>query len=156
MPPVTRHLAGIRTRGLDMQPVYGARDLWYKIGPLAGEDQCLDEQDKPISLHQVIDHSFRVGLRRTRTSRRLFHTLGDMEDVATRGLDEQRLLGTEVVGDLAWEGIGCASDSSNGGAIETVRLEKRACHVEEAGTHFLAGGTRCTYAVARRGRMGLT
>jgi len=156
MPPVTRHLAGIRTRGLDMQPVYGARDLWYKIGPLAGEDQCLDEQDKPISLHQVIDHSFRVGLRGTRPSPCLFDMLSYVEDVATCGFDEQCLLGAEVVGDLAWEGIGGASDSSNGGAIEAVRLEKRACHVEQAGTHFLAGGSRCTDAVARRGRLDLT
>src|SRR5262245_63740919 len=156
MPPVTRHLAGISTRGLDMQSVYGARDFGYEVGPLAREDQCLDEQDQPVGPHQAINHRFRVGLRRTRTSRRLFHTLGDMEDVATRGLDEQRLLGAEVVGDLTWEGIGCASDSSNRSAIETVRLEKRACHVEEAGTHFLAGGARCSYTVARRVGMGLT
>src|SRR5262249_10309489 len=111
---------------------------------------------KPVGPHQAIDHRFRVGLRRTRASRRLFHTLGDVEDVATRGLDEQRLLGAEVVGDLAREGISCAGDSSHGGAIETMRLKKRACHVEETGTHFLAGATRCTYAVARHGGMGLT
>src|SRR5262249_57991037 len=88
VPPVTPHLAGIRTRGLDMQSIYGARDFGYQIGPLAREDQCLDEQGKPVGPHQAIDHRFRVGLRRTRASRRLFHTLGDMEDAATRGLDE--------------------------------------------------------------------
>jgi hypothetical protein len=88
VPPVTRHLAGISTRGLDMQSVYGARDFRYKVRPLTREDQRLDEQDKPVGPHQAIDHRFRVGLRRTRASRRLFHTLGDVEDAATRGLDE--------------------------------------------------------------------
>src|SRR5262245_61615819 len=64
VPPVTPHLAGISTRGLDMQSVYGARDFGYKVGPLAREDQCLDEQDQPFGPHQTIDHRFRVGLRR--------------------------------------------------------------------------------------------
>src|SRR5262245_1702679 len=86
--------------------------------------------------------------------RRLFSTLGDMEYVATCGLDEQRLLGAEVVSNLARKGIGRTSDRSDGGAIEAVRLEERARRVEEAGTHALAGRARCARTVAGCGRNG--
>src|SRR5262245_48986625 len=86
--------------------------------------------------------------------RRLFGTVGDVEYVATRRLDEQRLLGAEVVSNLARKGIGRASDRGDGGAIEAVRLEERARRVEEAGTHALAGGARCARTVAGLGRNG--
>src|SRR5262245_34570265 len=86
--------------------------------------------------------------------RRLFSTLGDMEYVATRRLDEQRLLGAEVVSNLARKGIGRASDRGDGGAIEAVRLEERARRVEEAGTHALARGARCARPAAGLGRNG--
>ena len=102
-PPVTRHLAAIGARGLNMQPFDGARDLGDQVGPLACEGQCPDEQHEPVGSHHAIDHRARVGLGRARAGRRLLGTLGDVEDVATRGLDEQRLLGAEVVGDLGSE-----------------------------------------------------
>src|SRR5262245_8556491 len=86
--------------------------------------------------------------------RRLFGTLGDVQYVATCGLDEQRLLGAEIVSNLARKGIGRASDRGDGGAIEAVRLEKRARRVEEAGTDALAGSARRPRTVAGRGRTG--
>src|SRR5262245_23415766 len=89
-----------------------------------------------------------------RAGRRLFGTVGDVEYVATRRLDEQRLLGAEVVSNLARKGIGRASDRGDGGAIEAVRLEKRARRVEEAGTHAMAGSARRARTVAGRGRTG--
>src|SRR5262245_57759378 len=80
--------------------------------------------------------------------RRLFGTLGDVQYIATCGLDEQRLLSAEVVSNLARKGIGRASDRGVGCAIEAVRLEERAGRVEEAGAHALAGGARCARTVA--------
>src|SRR5262249_39035453 len=99
------------------------------------------------SPHNAADHRFRVGFRRSPAPSRLFGTLSNMEHVATRGLDEQRFLGAEVVGDLARKGIGCAGNRCDGSAIETVRLEKCACRIEKPGPHLLAGGAGCTHAV---------
>src|SRR5262245_37443512 len=154
VPAVTRHLARMSARTLDMQSVYSPRDLGHQVGPLARKNQCLDEQDDPVGPHHAVDYSIPVGLWCTRASPCLFGTLGNVEHVATRRLDEQRLFAAEVVGDLARKGIGRAGDSSDGGAVEAVRLEERACCVEEAGTHLLASSARRTHAVSKRGGMG--
>jgi len=154
VPPVTRHLAAIGARGLDMQPFDGARDLGDQVGPLACESQCFDEQHEPVGSHHAIDHRARVGLGRARAGRRFFGTLGDVEDVATRGLDEQRLLGAEVVGDLARKGIGRAGDRGDGGAVEAMRLEQLARRVEQARAHALAGVARRAHTVAGCGGPG--
>ena len=154
VPPVTRHLAAIGARGLDMQPLDGARDLGDQVGPLACESQRFDEQHQPVGSHHAIDHRARVGLGRARPGRRFFGTLGDVEDVATRGLDEQRLLGAEVVGDLARKGIGRAGDRGDGGAVEAMRLEQLARRVEQARAHALAGAARRARTVAGRAIAG--
>jgi hypothetical protein len=151
VPSVTRHLARISARTLDVQPLYRARDLGDQVGPLPCQDQRFDEQDELVGSHHAINQGGRVGLRRTRAGGGLFGARGDVEYVATRGLDEQRLLGAEVISDLAREGIGRAGDRADGGAVESVCLEQRACRVEEARTHVLTGSASCARTVAGRG-----
>ena len=136
------------------------RAIWgTRSGRWRARSQRFDEQHEPVGSHHAIDHRARVGLGRARAGRRFFGTLGDVEDVATRGLDEQRLLGAEVVGDLARKGIGRAGDRGDGGAVEAMRLEQLARRVEQARAHALAGAARRARTVAgapggaRPGRM---
>ena len=149
-PSVTRHLARVSARALDMQSLDGARNLGRQVGPLACENQRFDEQDKAVGSQHAIDKRARVGLRGAGAGRRFLGALGDMEHVAASGLDEERLLGTKVVSDLAREGIGRASDRGDGGAAKAVRLEEFAGRVEEARAHALAGRACCTRAVSGR------
>ena len=119
-----------------------------QVGPLTREDQRLDEQGEAIGSNDAIDECARVGLGHAHSGRRLLSMTGDMEHVAAGSLDKHRLLGAEVVSDLAWKGVGRTGNRGDGSAVEAACLKECACRIEKARAHALAGGTRGTRAVA--------
>ena len=63
----------------------------------------------------------------------------DVQHVAAGGFDEQRFLGAEVIGDLAWKRVRGRRDVRDRGAGQAALLEKPAGHVEQARPHLAPG-----------------
>src|SRR5262249_37131743 len=89
VPPMTRYLASMSACGLDMETVDRARNFGHQVGPLAGANQCLQEQHESVSPHDAADRRFPIALRCVCAPPSLFGTPSNMEHVATRGLNEQ-------------------------------------------------------------------
>src|ERR1700694_2163207 len=56
----------------------------------------------------------------------------DMEHVAASGLDEQRLFGPKIIGDLARKGVGACGDIGDPDRRESALLEQKARRLREA------------------------
>ena len=77
----------------------------------------------------------------------LFGGQRDIQHVATGGLDEQRLLGTKVIGDLARKGVGGCGDISDRNRRQPSRLEQAARRIEQTRAHLPARNARGSHAV---------
>src|SRR3954470_15518890 len=71
----------------------------------------------------------------------------DIQHVAARGLDEQRFLGAEIIGDLAREGVGGSGNVGDRNAGQPFFPEQAACGIKQARPHRSARRARGAHAV---------
>ena len=104
-----------------------------------GERQGLDEQRQAGRADYGLDQAAVVLGAGGGAGRGQLGLAGHIEHLAAGGLDEQGLLGAEVVGDLAGVGAGGGGDLGHRDPGKAPRLEQRDRRVEQPRAHPLAG-----------------
>ena len=139
LPAVPLDLAGIGAQPLAVQPLDGALDQRREILAAARQRQRFGKEGDRIRRRHALDQRARIFPRRLRLQRRLLGRARHIQHVAAGGLDEQRLLGAEVIGDLARKGVGGGRDIRDRGAGQAPLLEQAAGAVEQARAHLASG-----------------
>jgi hypothetical protein len=125
-----------------VQPRDGALDQRREILPAPRQRQGFGEERQRIGMHHAVDQCLCVLPRGLRQGRGYFRCPARIEHVAAGGLDKQRFLCSEIIGDLARKGVRGCSDVSDGHASEATVLEQAACRIEQARAHLTTCLTR--------------
>src|SRR6185312_9142735 len=89
-----------------VQTLDGALYQRREILPASGQRQSLGKEGHRIRRRHGLRKRMCVFPRRVDSKGGPFRLAREIKHVATGGLDEQRFLGAEVIGDLAWKGVG--------------------------------------------------
>ncbi len=146
-----RDLARIGARTFAVQALDGALDQRRKILAPPRQRQRFGEEGDRIACRHCLGQRVGVLPRRTRLQRRLFGRARQIQQIAAGAFDEQRLLGTEVIGDLARERARGGCDIGDRGARQPPLPKQRARRIQQQRTHLAAGracGTRDMLRIA--------
>src|SRR4051794_10059693 len=139
-----------RARPLGVQALERALDGPGQLGPPAGEEHRLDEAQQRGRVGSGVDDRADVGELRARPRPGPLHLGGGAQHVAARRLDEQGLLGAEVVRDLAREGVRAVRDLGQRDVRKAGGREQRARRVEQLRAALAPRLTRRARRVTRR------
>ena len=147
MPAARGHFRGIGAQAFGVQPLN--RPLHQRREILAPPRQRhrLDEETDGIRSHHAVDQRAGVIRRRQLPSRMLLGGAGDIEHVTARRLDEQRLLGAKIVGNLARKGVGRGRNIGDRNRRQPALLEQPARRIEQPRAHLPARGAGCPHGV---------
>ena len=135
-------LARIGARAFAVQTLDGAFNQRREILAASGQGQGFGKEGDRIRRRHRLRQRVRVFPRRVRLKRRLLGRARQIEHLAAGGLDEQRFLGAEVIGDLARKRVRGRRDVRDRGSGKAPLPEQPAGAVEEARAHLASGRTR--------------